>query len=164
MSVCKYCGTQNQRGAQFCRMCRTALTQKPPPPPPPPNRGPWLAVANVMHHPDRQWAVWGGLAAFLGSFMPWTQSAISLLGITLGFVGSGAPQPMIVALGALIAIVLAFYRPGGNAILVIGAILTLAVVTFALGAASSHPSWGLLVTLAGTAMIAYSGYRIRYVR
>jgi hypothetical protein len=121
-------------------------------------------MATVMHHRDRQWAVWGGLAAFLGSFMPWTQSAISMLGINLGFAASGAPQPMIVALGALAAVVLAFYRYSGNAIVVIGAVLTLAVVTFALGSASSHPSWGLLVTLAGTAMIAYSGYRIRYLK
>ncbi len=160
MSVCKYCRTRNQPEARFCRMCRTALPKAR-------RRAPvrrasqWLSVGAVIHHRTRQWAVWGGLAAFLGSFMPWTQST-SLLGMASGLAGSGSPEPMIVALGALLAVTLAFYRRGENALLVIGAILTLAVVTFALGAAWSHPSWGLLVTLAGTAMIAYSGYSMRH--
>ena len=161
MSLCSRCGTQNRPGASFCRYCGANLQTG--------RRGqvelggprPWLGIEQVIYDRYRQWGLWGGLLAFLGSFSPWAQESISFLGFEVGSASAGPPQAMLIGVVTLLAIVLTFHRAAGTAVMVIGGVVVASVVMFALGASSAHPSWGLILCAVGGGMLVYSGYHTR---
>ncbi len=166
MPTCPSCGQISSAGARFCRSCGADLPQTAPRPLPKRNlrsAGPgyeWFTLDDVLYTRDKRFGGIGTLLAFFGAFAPWATTSIGFLGFEVGSYGVNSPQAWLIALAAIAAGIFLFRQRSGSIVLVIGIIVAAWTALFALTTLSSHssPSWGVLLTLAGGGLLAYSGH------
>ena len=168
MSHCPQCGTQSSPGARFCRSCGTTLAESPSRPLPPrdlrgvPPSADWLSLDDILYTRDKRFGGLGALLVFFGAFSPWVSSS-GLGGWVRSLIGSSpanSAQTWLVALAAVAVAVFLFRQRSGSIVMVIGIVLASWTVLFAITTLSGHssPSWGILLTLAGSGLLAYSGH------
>ena len=155
MTQCPRCNTVNDPYARFCKRCGAQFVSEI-------RRGAhlWLRLDDVIHDPIRQLGAAGAFLAFIGGFLPWAGASVSMLGVEVGSYSTGAPQAMGLAILVVFACAILFHRRGGLGFMVVGCIIGLMVLLFALANASSSPALGLVVTAAGAGLMIYAGYRL----
>ena len=165
MPTCSKCGRAATAEARFCANCGSAIaagarlperrlpTSRTSAPPE------WATLDEVIYTRDKRPGAIGALLALFGSFAPWTSASMSLWGMELGSYHVGSPQAWLVALVAAAAAVFLFRKQSGSVVLALGVALGAWAILFALTTLSnqSSPSWGVLLTIVGGALLAYSG-------
>jgi len=120
----------------------------------------WVSLDDVIYTRDRRLGGIGAVLAFFGAFAPWSSTTVSFFGLEVGSIGSGSQHGWLLALAAMAAAIFLFRRGSGSVVLVIGVLVAAWAVLFALTTLSGNtsPSWGVALTAAGGAMLAYSGH------
>lgn len=166
MPTCPSCGQISSAGARFCGTCGKPLATEAPRGLPGRNlrgapRSPdWISLDDVLYTRDKRFGAIGALLVFFGAFAPWASTSVSFFGFEVGSYGVHSPQAWLVAMAAIAAAVFLFRQRSGSVVLVLGIIIGAWTILFALTtlSGSSSPSWGVLLTIAGGGLLAYSGH------
>jgi hypothetical protein len=165
MSFCTECGSQMPSDAKFCSNCgmSTQAGQQQPGPLSQTGGQEWLTLDEIINARDRRLGAIGALLAFFGSFCPWASHSTTFFGYTTGSYGVTSPFAWLVALAAIGAAIFLFRLGSGSIVMVVGIVvgaLALLSILMAMSGQGS-PSWGVLLTLAGGGLMAYSGHLMR---
>ena len=162
MPRCPACGFVSSGDARFCGSCGAAM----PAPPPPPERylqrgsgAEWRTLDDVIYTRDGRFGGIGALLVFFGAFVPWASTSMSFLGLQFGY-GVNSPYAWLTALTGVAAAIFVFRPRSGSVVMVIGIVVAAWTVLFAITTLSNNtsPSLGVLLTLAGGGLLAYSGH------
>jgi len=166
MPNCRSCGQAHSVEAKFCGSCGRPVTPSAPRKlderdlRKAPRNPEWMTLDDVLYTRDKRFGAIGVLLAFFGAFAPWASTSVSFFGLEVGSFGVNSPQAWLIAMAAIAAAIFLFRQRSGSTVLVLGIIIGAWAILFALTTFSnnSSPSWGVLLTIAGGALLAYSGH------
>jgi hypothetical protein len=146
--------------ARFCRRCGAAVAALPPRAVQPVALGSdWYTLQAIVNQRDKLYGLIGVVLIFFGAFLPWSSQTVDIL-FWRTSVEVASSTAVLFAGGALLAGILLFRRGQAHLLLVLGTLTAGWTLLSALIALSHHasPAWGMGLTLAGGACLAYSGY------
>ena len=154
MSFCTECGGKLPDEARFCPHCGYAtrgedvLAS---------SRADWLTLDDVINDRDLRLAGIGALLAFFGAMCPW--GTVSIFG---GASGTGASFAWLAVLASIAGGMFVFRQRSAAIVMVLGIVIGAApILSLVTGGSGSSPTWGILLALAGGALMGYAGYRAR---